>query len=62
LLVHRGNLVTALREKYFSEAELSARDLKDGSQMKYMRLMPKHGNPLIPVVFLLYWLSGSIEY
>jgi hypothetical protein len=28
LLVHRGNLVTALREKYFSEAEISAKDFE----------------------------------
>jgi hypothetical protein len=28
LLVHRGNLVTALREKYFSEAEVSAKDFE----------------------------------
>jgi len=36
--------------------------LKAGSQMKYMRLLLKHGNPLIWVTFLLYWWSGSIEY
>lgn len=28
MLVHRGNLVTALREKYFSEAEVSAEDFE----------------------------------
>ena len=27
-MIHRGDLVTALREKYFSEAELSAKDFE----------------------------------
>jgi hypothetical protein len=28
LLVYRGDLITALREKYFSEAEVSAKDFE----------------------------------
>jgi len=48
--------VTALREKYFNEAEVNAAmTLNAGNQMKSMRFMPKHGNPLVLIAFLLCW-------
>jgi hypothetical protein len=47
--------VTALREKYFSEAELSAKEFEGWKPDEVHEVIVKYGNPLIQVIFLLYW-------
>ena len=52
---NRGNLVTALREKYFSEAKVSTKDFEGWKPDEVHEVNVKTWELLILIVFLLYW-------